>query len=64
MRLDDIHAVAIIGTGIMGAGIAQVFAQAGYQVRLQARHEHTLQRAQAQIRANQTQPCRAMDELR
>jgi 3-hydroxyacyl-CoA dehydrogenase len=64
MRLDDIHTVAIIGAGIMGAGIAQVFAQAGYQLRLLARHEHTLQRALAQIRANETLPCRAMVELR
>ncbi len=55
MRLDDIRSIGVIGAGVMGAGIAQVFAQAGYQVRLQARHEHTLERALAQVRANQTQ---------
>lgn len=46
-------AVAVIGAGIMGAGIAQVFAQAGHPVRLQARRHETLEGALARVRANQ-----------
>jgi len=34
MKLDDIKKVTIIGCGTMGNGIAQVFAQTGYQVNL------------------------------
>ncbi len=34
MKTDDIHKVAVIGAGIMGAGIAEVFARAGYMVSL------------------------------
>ena len=34
MRLDDIQQIAVIGAGLMGHGIAQEFAFAGYQVRL------------------------------
>lgn len=34
MEVDDIRKVAVIGAGVMGRGIAQVFAQAGYQVYL------------------------------
>jgi 3-hydroxyacyl-CoA dehydrogenase len=46
-------AVAVIGAGIMGAGVAQVFAQAGHPVRLQARRRETLGAALDRIRANQ-----------
>jgi 3-hydroxyacyl-CoA dehydrogenase len=45
--------VAVIGAGIMGAGIAQIFAQAGHPVRLQARRRETLEAALARIRTNQ-----------
>jgi len=45
--------VAVVGAGIMGAGIAQVFAQAGYQVRLQARKRETLEAGLRRVRANQ-----------
>ena len=34
MTLDDIQQIAVIGAGLMGHGIAQEFAFAGYQVRL------------------------------
>jgi len=34
MKMDDIKNVTIIGSGTMGNGIAQVFAQTGYQVNL------------------------------
>jgi len=45
--------IAVIGAGIMGAGIAQVFAQAGHPVRLQARRRATLETALERIRTNQ-----------
>lgn len=32
MRLDEIRRVAVLGAGTMGPGIAQVYAQAGYEV--------------------------------
>ena len=32
MKLEDVKVVSIIGTGLMGRGIAQVTAQSGYKV--------------------------------
>ena len=45
--------IAVIGAGTMGAGIAQIFAQAGHPVRLQARKRETLDTALRRIRVNQ-----------
>ena len=45
--------IAVIGAGTMGAGIAQIFAQAGHPVRLQARKRETLEAALQRIRVNQ-----------
>lgn len=45
--------IAVIGAGTMGAGIAQIFAQAGHPVRLQARKRETLEVALQRIRVNQ-----------
>jgi len=45
--------VAVIGAGTMGAGIAQIFAQARHPVRLQARKRETLDAALRRIRVNQ-----------
>ena len=45
--------VAVVGAGTMGAGIAQIFAQAGHPVRLQARQRETLEAALRRIRVNQ-----------
>ncbi len=45
--------IAVVGAGTMGAGIAQIFAQAGYPVRLQARMCETLDVALRRIRVNQ-----------
>jgi 3-hydroxybutyryl-CoA dehydrogenase len=45
--------IAVVGAGTMGAGIAQIFAQAGHLVRLQARKRETLEAALRRIRVNQ-----------
>ncbi len=51
--IDEIKVVAMIGAGVMGSGIAQHFAQAGYEVNLFARHEESLNTARARIAKNQ-----------
>jgi 3-hydroxybutyryl-CoA dehydrogenase len=52
MNKDDIKKVAVIGAGTMGHGMAQSFAQAGYQVSLMARRTQSLERASALITAS------------
>lgn len=52
VRVDEVKKVAVIGAGTMGPGLAQVFANAGYQVALYSRTEETLQKAQSVIRTN------------
>jgi len=44
--------VAVIGSGMMGAGVAQVFAAAGHQVALQDLYPEALERAPGVIRGN------------
>ena len=44
--------ILIVGTGTMGEGIAQTFAQNGFDVRLVARREEPLARALSQIKQN------------
>lgn len=39
--------VGVLGTGTMGAGIAQAFAQAGHDVLMRSRHQATLDKAMA-----------------
>ncbi len=51
--LDEIRTVAVIGAGVMGSGIAQTFAQAGYSVRLAARRPETLEASLRRIGRNQ-----------
>lgn len=46
--------VAVIGAGVMGSGIAEVFARAGYRVGLYSRSEATLRRAREAVAATQT----------
>jgi len=46
------HHVAVLGNGIIGHGVAQVFAVAGSQVRLIGRAADSLARARARIRAS------------
>ena len=52
MVVDDIQRIAIIGAGLMGHGIAQEFALAGYQVSLHSRTEESLQKALENIHNN------------
>lgn len=47
--------IAVVGAGIMGTGIAQVFTEAGLPVRLYARRRESLVRARERIAANQTE---------
>ncbi len=41
--------ITVLGAGIMGHGAAQLFAQAGYNVRIQARRETSLEKARELI---------------
>ena len=45
----EIRTVGVVGSGTMGSGIAQVFAQAGYSVRLHDASAPALDRARAGI---------------
>lgn len=46
--------VAVLGAGVMGSGIAEVFARAGYRVGLYSRSGATLRRAREAVAATQT----------
>ncbi len=59
LRVHEIKAVAVIGAGVMGGGIAQTFAQAGCLVWLHARREDTLRAARDRIAKNQEAMVRA-----
>lgn len=50
MNLNEIQTVAVIGSGIMGHGIAQSFIMGGYAVRLHDINEAILETAEAHIR--------------
>ena len=52
--IDHIKTIAIAGAGSMGAGIAQVFAQAGYAVKLYDLSTAQLDKAKAEITTNLT----------
>ena len=52
MTVDGITQIAVIGAGLMGHGIAQEFANAGYHVYLQDVADEQLQTAQTQIKKN------------
>jgi 3-hydroxybutyryl-CoA dehydrogenase len=49
---EQVKKVVVVGAGLMGHGIAQVFAQAGIETRLVARREDSLERAMALIEQN------------
>lgn len=52
MGLEQIRKVCVVGAGVMGSGIAQVFAQAGYDVVMVDVAEEFLQKGMSSIRAN------------
>ena len=52
MKLDDIKTISVLGSGIMGHGIAQTFLMAGYPVRLYDIEESILETGRAHIRKN------------
>ncbi len=52
MSANKAEKILVMGTGTMGEGIAQTFAQNGFQVRLVARREEPLTRAMGQIKQN------------
>ncbi len=52
MELKDIRSIGVIGAGLMGHGIAQVFASAGYDVNLYDADKATLEAAKGRIEAN------------
>lgn len=52
MNLSDIKRIAVVGAGLMGHGIAQEFALAGYEVYMQDLTEEKLQQATDNIRKN------------
>jgi len=52
MILEEIKNVAVIGAGTMGPGMALVFAQYGYEVKLFSRREETLNKARSIIRTS------------
>ena len=54
MNVDDIRRIAVVGGGLMGSGIAQEFAAAGYDVALQDIDEDQLQTAVMRMRENLT----------
>ena len=45
----EMQNMAVLGAGIMGHGVAQLFAQAGKNVRIQARRESSLETARKLI---------------
>ncbi len=52
MKLKDIKKIAVVGAGVMGVGIAQNFAQAGFEVSLYDIKEKALENATLLIKAN------------
>ncbi len=50
--MPDKYAVAVVGAGTMGSGIAHVFARSGFQVTLCDVEQRFLDRALASIRTN------------
>jgi len=52
MKLEDVRSIAVVGAGIMGHGIAQTMAMAGYDVALNDVSKDFLDVGMARIRAN------------
>jgi 3-hydroxybutyryl-CoA dehydrogenase len=52
MKLEEIRAIGIVGAGLMGHGIAQVFGTRGYRVNLYDKDDRVLESTPARIRKN------------
>jgi len=52
LGLEQIRKVCVVGAGVMGSGIAQVFSQAGYDVVMVDVAEEFIQKGMASIKAN------------
>ena len=52
MRAEEIRTIGVVGAGLMGHGIAQVFALRGYKVKLFDNDPKILERAPEKIRNN------------
>ena len=52
MKIEDIRTIAVIGAGTMGLGIAQNFAEAGFQVKLFDQFPDAVDHAKDRIQAN------------
>jgi len=52
LRLDEVRTISVVGAGIMGHGIAQVFAMGGYDVVLNDARREALGSAMSRIRMN------------
>lgn len=52
MRLEDIENIAVLGTGTMAPGIAQLCAQSGYSVSMWGRTDASLQRGFNRLQSN------------
>ena len=52
MKLDDVRTITVVGAGIMGHGIAQVFAMGGYRVCLNDVSPEILAKALVRVREN------------
>ena len=52
MKLEDIKTISVLGSGIMGHGIAQTFLMAGYPVLLYDLKEAILETARAHVKKN------------
>ncbi len=52
MNFDEVTRIMVVGAGVMGHGIAQLFAQAGYEVRLVDINQNVLDRSVKLIRAS------------
>ena len=47
--LNDIKKIAVLGAGVMGPGIAQIYAMGGYDVTMWTRSEATREKAKATL---------------
>ena len=49
MKVEDVKKIGVLGAGVMGSGIAQVFATFGFDVIARSRSDAALKRAMNEI---------------